>query len=138
MALSGRYIVDTSVASRAHLPQVRTRLLILADNDLLVGCSIVDLEVGCSARTARAHDLAREARSQIPLADIGQSTCDRAMDIQSVLAAKGQHRLPIPDLLIAACALEHDLTVLHYDSDFDTIAAATGLRSQWVAPRGSL
>lgn len=138
MALSGRYLVDTSVASRAHLPQVRERLMILADNDLLVGCSIVDLEVGYSARTARAHDLTREARNQLPRADIGQSTCDRAMDIQSVLAAKGQHRLPIPDLLIAACALEHDLTVLHYDSDFDTITAATGLRSQWVQPRGSI
>ena len=138
MALSGRYLVDTSVASRAHLPEVRERLLVLADNDLLVGCSIVDLEVGYSARNRSAHDLAREKSRQLPRADIGQSTCDRAWDIQSLLAAKGQHRLPIPDLLIAACALEHDLTVVHYDSDFDTISAATGLRSQWVAPRGSL
>lgn len=138
MALGGRYLVDTSAASRAHLPAVRELLLTLAESDLLVGCSIVDLEVGHSARNREAHDLARAISDQRPRADIGQSTFDRAVEIQSLLAARGQHRLPLPDLVIAACALEHDLTVLHYDSDFDTITAATGLRSQWVAARGSL
>lgn len=35
-----------------------------------------------------------------------------------------RHRLPITDLLIAAVAEVNDLTVLHYDKDFDTIAEA--------------
>ncbi len=29
-------------------------------------------------------------------------------------------------------------TVLHYDADYDRIAAITGQPTEWVAPRGSL
>ena len=30
------------------------------------------------------------------------------------------------------------VTVLHYDADFDAIAAVTHQETEWVAPRGSL
>ena len=30
------------------------------------------------------------------------------------------------------------MTVLHYDADFDAIAAVTHQETEWVAPRGSL
>ena len=30
------------------------------------------------------------------------------------------------------------MTVLHYDADFDTIAAVTRQAMEWVAPKGSL
>jgi len=30
------------------------------------------------------------------------------------------------------------LTVLHYDSDFDLIAATTGQSCEWVVPAGSV
>lgn len=52
---------------------------------------------------------------------------DRAVELQSVLAERGQHRAPsIPDLLIAATAELSELTVLHLDKDFDLIAEVTG------------
>ena len=52
---------------------------------------------------------------------------DRAVEIQSLLAARGQHRAPsIPDVLIAATAELAELTVLHMDKDFELIATATG------------
>ena len=52
---------------------------------------------------------------------------DRAVAVQSALAARGQHRAPsIPDLLIAATAELAELTVLHLDKDFELIAALTG------------
>jgi predicted nucleic acid-binding protein len=44
----------------------------------------------------------------------------------------------IPDLLVAAAAEERDLTLLHYDNDFDLIATVTGQRCEWVAPAGSI
>jgi predicted nucleic acid-binding protein len=51
----------------------------------------------------------------------------RAVEIQMLLADRGQHRAPsIPDLLIAATAEIARLTVLHIDKDFDLIAAITG------------
>ena len=30
----------------------------------------------------------------------------------------------------------HDVTVLHYDHDFDLIADVTGQRVEWIVPRG--
>jgi predicted nucleic acid-binding protein len=63
---------------------------------------------------------------------------DRAFEVQGLLADRGQHRLPIPDLVIAAAAESADLTVLHYDADFERIAEVTGQAHDWVVPRGSV
>jgi len=51
---------------------------------------------------------------------------------QDKLTLKSQHRGPGPiDLLAAATAVHHDLTVLHVDSDFATIASVLSeLRQQ--------
>jgi predicted nucleic acid-binding protein len=40
--------------------------------------------------------------------------------------------------LIAAAAERAEVPVLHYDEDFDRIAAVTGQATRWIAPRGSL
>jgi len=42
-----------------------------------------------------------------------------------------------PDLLVAAAAEEHDLTVVHCDNYFDLIASVTGQRCRWIVPAGS-
>jgi predicted nucleic acid-binding protein len=39
---------------------------------------------------------------------------------------------------LAAAAELAGLTVLHYDDDFDRIAAVTGQRCEWVVPSGSI
>jgi predicted nucleic acid-binding protein len=63
----------------------------------------------------------------------------RALEVQGLLAERSQHRaVPLPDLLIAACAERAGLTVLHYDVDYDRIAALTGQPTQWVVPQGSV
>jgi len=52
---------------------------------------------------------------------------DRSVEVQSILAERGQHRAAsIPDLLIGATAELADLTVLHVDKDFELIAQITG------------
>jgi predicted nucleic acid-binding protein len=40
--------------------------------------------------------------------------------------------------LVAAAAEDANLVVLHYDADFDRIAAVTGQRCEWVVPAGSI
>jgi predicted nucleic acid-binding protein len=56
-----------------------------------------------------------------------------------LLARSGKHRaVSIPDLLIAAAAERHGLTVVHYDRDFDHIAGVTRQPMQWVVPQGSV
>jgi predicted nucleic acid-binding protein len=59
----------------------------------------------------------------MPRASIDVAVFDRALTVQGLLARRGQHRLPIHDLLIAAAAERVGLSVLHYDADFDRIAA---------------
>ena len=63
---------------------------------------------------------------------------DRAFEVQGLLADHGQHGLPIPGLVITTAAESADLTVLHYDADFDRIAWFAGQAHDWVVPRGTL
>ena len=76
------------------------------------------------------------AMPRVPVTD---ATVDRALEVQGSLAARSEHRsVPLPDLLIAACAERARLTVLHYDADYDRISEVTGQPVQWVVPRGSV
>ena len=55
------------------------------------------------------------------------------------MAARGHHRAAgVIDLLTAAVAEHHQAVILHYDADFEHIAATTGQPHAWIAPRGSL
>ena len=71
--------------------------------------------------------------------DVTTAAMDRAMAVHRLLAATSQHRgFSLPDLIIAAAAELNAATVLHYDSDYDRIAAVTGQPTEWVVPKGSL
>lgn len=55
------------------------------------------------------------------------------------MARRSQHRAAgIVDLLTAAIAEHHGAVVLHYDCDFDHIAAVTGQQTRWVVDRGTV
>ncbi|MGF1663780.1 MAG: PIN domain-containing protein [Kineosporiaceae bacterium] len=72
------------------------------------------------------------------LLDMDQTVWDSAAATQRALAAHGRLRaVGIPDLLIAATAARHRVTVVHHDRDFDHIASVTGQPVQWVVPPGS-
>jgi len=76
---------------------------------------------------------------QMPRVPLDEECVRRALEVQALLAKRSQHRaVPLPDLLIAACAERARLTVLHYDADFDRIAKLTGQSVQWVVPRGNV
>jgi predicted nucleic acid-binding protein len=97
-----------------------------------------DLEIGYAARNAREWDKLTEA---LQVYDLVETTADhvrRARQVQRLLAAKHQRGRKLPDLLIAAAAEAGGLAVLHYDADFDRIAAVTGQHCEWVVPSGSI
>ena len=60
------------------------------------------------------------------------------IDDEALSRAMSQRGRKIPDLLVAAAGEAANLTVLHYDRDFDVIARATGQRCEWVVPAGSI
>lgn len=87
---------------------------------------------------ARYARLASALRA-LPRAPVTEDVFDRALEVQGKLAKRSQHRaVPLPDLIVAACAEGAGLTVLHYDADYDRIAEITGQAVQWVLPRGSV
>jgi predicted nucleic acid-binding protein len=91
--------------------------------------TVTRLEIGYSARSG--PDLRAGLRqppvSAMPVEYLTPATEDRAVEVLTLLADRGQHRAPsIPDLLIAATAELAGLTVLHCDKDFDLIATVTG------------
>jgi predicted nucleic acid-binding protein len=93
-----------------------------------------------SARDAEDVELTRcDLEEALPLADTSQPDFDRAAEVMQLLARKGLHRsVPLPDLILAAVAERHGLTVLHYDADFDHVGGVTGQLVEWVVPRGSV
>ncbi len=138
MALEPQYLADKSAITRFRNPLVVDRYGDFLAQGRVASCPIVDLEVLYSARSLKDYEDTSHERRSLPTYPVTPETTDRALEVQHLLATKGRHRLPIPDLLVAAVAELNDLTVLHYDADYDRIAEVTGQRTEWVAARGSL
>jgi len=132
-----RYLADTSAWNRSRL--VETHWSALLDRNELAICTPVRLELLYSSRGK--HDLAEFASEldglpHLPLDERAEPIAART---QIALAVRSQHRGPKPiDLLIAAVAEVHGVTLLHYDRHFDLIARVTGQPAEWLARRGSL
>jgi predicted nucleic acid-binding protein len=136
MALT--HLVDTSVLTRLARAEVRTEIQPRVERGELARAGISDLEVGYSARSASEWDRLAGA---LELFDLVETTADhvrRAKQVQRLLATKHQRGRKVPDLLIAAAAEAEGLIILHYDTDFDPIAAVTGQPAEWVVPAGSI
>jgi predicted nucleic acid-binding protein len=134
------YLADKSALTRSDTrPEVRGVIEPLLLAGRIATCGIVDLELLYSAPSpATYRDLAEVLRA-MPRVPVTDGVVDRALEVQSLLASQSQHRsVPLPDLLVAACAEATGLTVLHYDSDYERIAKLTGQPIQWVVPRGSV
>jgi len=136
MALT--HLVDTSVLTRLGEPTVRAALESLAAVGRVGRSGISDLEVGYSARSAREWDDLQTALSAFELVETESRHMKRARQVQRMLAGRRQRGRKVPDLLVAATAEEAELIVLHYDADFDRIAAVTGQKCEWVAAPGSI
>jgi predicted nucleic acid-binding protein len=91
--------------------------------------TVTRLEAGYSARSG--PDLRAGFRepplASMPVEYLTPAIEDRAVEILTLLADRGQHRAPsVPDLIIAATAELAGLTVLHVDKDFEVIAEISG------------
>jgi predicted nucleic acid-binding protein len=125
------WLIDKSAFVRLHLASDAGEWASRIERGLVRVSTVTRLEVGFSARTARNHRalFAEPPMVSMPVEHLTPKIEDRAVELQSLLAERGQHRAPsIPDLLIAATAELADLTVLHVDKDFELIADVTGQR----------
>ena len=140
MALIARFLIDTSAAARMRHPVVAARLSPLIEAGVVATCATLDSDALYTARSPTEYEQLRSDRRHayeyLPTDDRHWHT---AFDAQRLLARTGRHRaIGIADLLSAVLASEHRLTLVHYDADFDIAAEVLTLKTQWVAPHGSL
>jgi predicted nucleic acid-binding protein len=134
------FLADKSALAR-HQTQARVREALdpLVLEGEVATCGIVDLGILYSASSPRNYRDTADSLRGLPRAPLDERCARRALEVQGMLAKRSQHRaVPLPDLLIAACAEQAGLTVLHYDADYERIAKLTGQAAQWVVPRGSV
>src|SRR3712207_3413185 len=134
------YLLDTSAAARVPAPQVADRVVPPLSAGLLATCAALDLEALYSARSPREY---RQVRADRRLAYEYLPTEDedwqRALRVQAALAEAGRWRgVGLANLVVSAVAARHRVTVLHYDGDYDSVAAVTGPSTEWVVPAGSV
>lgn len=134
------YLIDTSAHARSQHTMVRAIIAGLITDRAAATCVTVDLEAGYSGRDLRdVRTIAERRRELYVVLPISEVIADRARDVQVRMAARGHHRAAgVIGLLTAAVAEHHGAVLLHYDADFEHVAATTGQAHTWIAPRGTL
>ena len=134
------YLIDTSAHARTQHAVVRTIVAGLIADRAAATCVTVDLEAGYSGRDlADVPTIAQRRKELYVVLPISEVIADRARDVQVRMAARGHHRaIGVIDLLTAAVAEHFGAVILHYDADFEHVAATTGQPHKWITPRGTL
>ncbi len=123
------WLIDKSALVRLSASPDAPEWALRIERGLVRITTVTRLEVGYSARSGPGlrAGLTRPPMSSLPVEYLTPVIEDRAIEVQALLADRGQHRAPsLPDLVIAATAEVAGLIVLHLDKDFDLIAEITG------------
>lgn len=135
------FIADKSAWARASHERVRDEWAAALRNHQILTCPIVNFELLYSARTGEAFDELADDLAQlrdVPLTRSVTNAAQAALRRLAHVQAAYQRSVQLPDLLIAACAQDAAVGVLHYDEDFDRLADVLTFESRWIAARGSL
>ncbi len=134
------YLIDTSALARLSVPQVGDVLRPRIDAGRVAITAVTWLEIGYTARSRSDHDRSqRRILERLQFVYGSPRSERRAIEVQQALMNVEHHRaVKLPDLLIASTAEAQGLTVLHYDADFDRIAAVTEQPVEWVVPAGTI
>ncbi len=85
-------------------------------------CAVTRLELLYSARSAEDFEALEGHLDAFRELRVDAETLSTAAGAQRELAERGQHRVALPDLLVAACAQQHSADVLHVDRHFVVLA----------------
>jgi hypothetical protein len=125
-------LVDTSAwieTFRAHRP---LDLEAVVEFDEIVTCLPVIQEVLQGFRDEGAYRRAREAMLSLPVVEspLRLDVFSEAIDLYRSARRAGVTVRSSVDCLIAACAIRHDLEVLHRDRDYAALAEISALRQR--------
>lgn len=135
------YLLDTSVVTRLRHTRTEVRDAVhrlRGEGGMLARCTVTDLEYGFSARNALQWETLQAVLGQFDGVELTADDVAVALRVQHDLAAAGLAGRKIADLLIAAVALRRELTLVHYDHDFEHIAKVSPLAHRWLVPAGTI
>jgi predicted nucleic acid-binding protein len=134
------WLCDKSVLGRVDVAAVADAVLPRVQAGQVGVALVTELEVGYSARSTQDYAATRQDLLDLLIpVTMPVRAEERARELQRDLVARGRHRgVSVPDLVLAAIADIEELTILHYDADFDLIAEVSGQPTEWVVPRGSI
>jgi predicted nucleic acid-binding protein len=123
-------LVDTSVWIEVFRARRPLDLDAILEFDDVVTCLPVIQEVLQGFRQERAYRSAREALSSLPIVEspLGEGVFSEAVDLYRSARRSGLTVRSSIDCLIAACAIRHDLELLHHNRDYAAIAEVSPLR----------
>jgi len=107
----------------------------LAQGGVIRICEPVLIEMLTMASGAHYGELETQLLRAFPWLHVPESPWQIVGDVRRALAARSQHQgISIADYLVVITALHHDLTVLHEDADFETVARVVPeLREQRIS-----
>jgi predicted nucleic acid-binding protein len=123
------WLIDKSALVRLVASPDAAEWAVRIERGLVRITTVTHLETGYSARSGSdlRAGLQQPPLSSMPVEYLTPAIEDRAVEVLTLLADRGQHRAAsIPDLIIAATAELAGLTVLHLDKGFEVIAQITG------------
>ncbi|MEV7597751.1 PIN domain-containing protein [Kitasatospora sp. NPDC089797] len=131
----GSFLIDTSAFVRLTSDRdLRSQWGRHIESGLIRISRSTRTEILYSARSPADRDDLEEELAALfgPTVGIPKSIWDWVDTAQYKLTQKAQHRAAgLADLLLAGTAVHHDMTVLHLDEDFATVARVIGeLREQ--------
>ena len=132
-------LVDTSVWIEVFRTSSVVRLESIVEFDDIVTCLPVVQEVLQGFDAEPAFLRAQESMLALPIVEspLGVDVYAEAVGLYRAARRLGLTVRSGVDCLIAACALRHQLEVLHCDRDFDALARISALRSRNVMRRRS-
>jgi len=123
-------LVDTSVWIQVFRKTRPLDLARVVPLDEVVTCLPVVQEVLQGFRDERAFRLAHESMFAFPIVEspLGRQVFEEAVRLYRLARRQGLTIRSSMDCIIAACAVRHDLEVLHHDRDFPSLARVSPLR----------
>jgi len=125
-------LVDTSVWVEVFRARRPLDLAATVDLDDVVTCLPIVQEILQGFRNENAYRRARDAMLSFPIVEspLASEVFLEAAGLYRAARRGGRTVRSSVDCLIAACAIRHDLAVLHRDRDFAALAEISSLRER--------
>ena len=124
------FLVDTSAwlfaLRKDFMPEVKDRIDYLLKENAIITTGIVKLEILGGTKTQNEFQRLKTRLDSLDMVETDTALWEEAYQISFELRRKGI-TVPYTDILIAACALISESTVVHADAHFDLMTKHIGL-----------